>query len=61
MPNRGISGDLLLLMDNCGGHEHSIRLLGLRIEFLPPRTTTKYESLNLGLFVSGKIRFRGIL
>ena len=45
-------------MDNCGGHECSITLDGVRIEFLPPRSTTKHQPLDLGLIASAKIRYR---
>ena len=49
------NGPLLLVMDNCGGHELSITLNGVAIEFLPPRSTTKHQSLDLGLISSAKI------
>ena len=31
------TGDILLIMDNCGGHESSFDYPGLRVEFLPPK------------------------
>ena len=52
------NGPWLLLMDNCGGHELSITPDGVRIEFLPPRSTTKHQALDIGLIASAKIRYR---
>ena len=54
-------GPWLLLMDNCGGHELTISLEGVRIEFLPPRSTTKHQPLDLGLIGCAKIRYRSKL
>ena len=48
-------------MDNCGGHESEINYPGLRIEFLPPRSTAKYQKLDLGLIAQSKMRYRSIL
>ena len=53
--------DVLLIMDNCGGHEIEINYPGLRIEFLPPKSTAKYQTLDLGLIGQSKIRYRSIL
>ena len=53
--------DVLLIMDNCGGHESEINYPGLRIEFLPPWSTSKYQTLDLGLIAQSKIRYRSIL
>ena len=54
-------GPWLLLMDNCGGHELTIQLDRVRIEFLPPRSTAKHQPLDLGLIASAKIRYRSKL
>ena len=48
-------------MDNCGGHEREISLPGVRIGLLPPRTTLKYQPLDLGLIAHTKIRYRSLL
>ena len=48
-------------MDNCGGHELDVTLDGVRIEFLPPRSTTEHQPLDLGLIASAKIRYRSNL
>ena len=55
------TGPWLLIMDNCGGHESEIILPGVRIELLPPRSTAKYQPLDLGLIAHSKIRYRSIL
>ena len=55
------SGSWLLIMGNCGGHESEIQLPGLRIEMLPPRSTAKYQPLDLGLIAHSKIRYRSLL
>ena len=54
-------GPWLLIMDNCGGHEKDLELPGLRIEYLPPRTTAKYQPLDLGLIAHSKVRYRSAL
>ncbi len=48
-------------MDNCGGNECDIELPGLQIELLLPRTTSKYQTLDFGLIVHAKIRYRSSL
>ena len=48
-------------MDNCESHESEIALPGLRIEFLPPRSTAKYQTLDLGLISHSNIRYRSNL
>ena len=53
--------DILLIMDNCGGHECDMELTGLRIEFLPPNTTALYQPLDLGLIAYSKILYRSLL
>ena len=51
----------LMILDNCGGREMDVSLPGVRFEFLPPRSTAKYQPLNLGLIAHRKIRYRSIL
>ena len=53
--------DILLITDNCGGHEREVNQLGLRIELLPPRSASKYQTIDLGLVAHAKIRYRAIL
>ena len=55
------SGSLLLIMDNCGGHESEIQIPGLRIEMLLPRSTAKKQPLDLSLIAHSKIRYRSLL
>ena len=59
--SKGVEGPLLLIMDNCGGHEDSIDLPGLQIVFLPPRSTAVNQALDLGLIAHGKMRYRSVL
>ena len=54
-------GPWLLIIDNCGGRELEVSLPGVRIELLPPRTTAKYQPLDLGLVGHSKIRYRSVL
>ena len=42
-------------------HESKIALSGLRIELLPPRSTAKYQPLDLGLISHGQIHYRSNL
>ena len=51
----------LMILDNCGGHELAVILPGVRFEFLPPRSTAKYQPLDLGLIAHCKIKYRSIL
>ena len=52
--------DILLLMDNCGSHAKGMNLTGLHAEFLPPKSTRKYQPLDLGIIANAKIRYRTI-
>lgn len=51
----------LLVIDNCGGHESETALSGVRIELFLPRTTTKYQSLDLSLIAHSRIRYLSLL
>ena len=53
--------DILLIMHNRGSHEEGINLHGLRVEFLPPKSTYKYQPLDFGIIALAKIRYRTIL
>ncbi len=44
-------------MDNSSGHESDIALPGLRIELLPKRCTSKYQTLDIGLIDHANIRY----
>ena len=48
-------------MDNCEVHESEIALPGLRIELLPPRPITKYQTLGLALISYSKTLYRSNL
>ena len=49
---------ILLIMYYCGGHESFFDYPGLRVEFLPPNSTHKYQPIDLGPIVYGNIRYR---
>ena len=49
------------MRDNCGGQESEISLPAVRIEFIPPSSTAKYQLLDLGLIAHSKIRYHHIL
>ena len=51
----------LMILDNCGNHELSVSLPGVRFEFLAPRSTEKYQPLYLGLIAYRNIKYRSIL
>ena len=53
--------NILLIMDNCGGHECNIELPELRVELLAPKTTHKYQTLDLGLIAQSKVRYKSML
>ena len=53
--------DIFLIMENFGSHEEIINLPGLRLEFLPPKSTHKYQPLDLEITARAKIRYRIIL
>ena len=56
-----IQEDILLIMENWGSHEEGINHPGLHVEFLPPKSTHKYQPLDLGIIAHAKIRYRTIL
>jgi hypothetical protein len=56
---------ILLLLDNFSGHKLSIQLVGglqgllhVRIEWLPPNTTSYWQPLDQGLIASFKLQYR---
>ena len=55
------TGNIILIMDNCGGHEIFFDYPALRFDFLLPKSTHKYQTLELGLIAHGKIRNRTLL
>ena len=48
-------------MDNCGGQDADELPPNVTVAFLPPRSTAKYQSLDLGLIGHSKIRYRSLL
>lgn len=54
-------GPWLLILDNCGGHNINVYLPGVRIEFLPPRSTAVHQPLDMGVISVTKIRYRWLL
>jgi hypothetical protein len=56
---------VLLLMDNFSGHELGVQLIGgkqglsnVRIEWLPPNTTSHWQPLDQGIIASFKLQYR---
>jgi len=45
--------NLLLLIDNCTAHS-TINLKSVRIEFLPPNTTSKLQPMDQGIIQNSK-------
>ena len=50
------TGPCSLLMDNCGGHDTTMDLAHVPIEFLPPKSTMKHQTLDMGLIATAKKR-----
>ena len=55
------TGTWLFLTESCGGYELSATMVGVRIEFLPPRSTTRHQTLDIRLTESAKIGHRSRL
>jgi hypothetical protein len=62
---RGEGRKVLLLLDNFSGHELGIQLVGgleglnnVRIEWLPPNTTSHWQPLDQGIIASFKLQYR---
>jgi hypothetical protein len=62
---RGESRKVLLLMDNFSGHELGVQLVGgqqglsnVRIEWLPPNTTSFWQPMDQGIIASFKLQYR---
>jgi hypothetical protein len=56
---------VLLLMDNFSGHELGVQLVGgqqglsnVRIEWLPPNTTSFWQPMDQGIIASFKLQYR---
>ena len=46
------------VMDNWGGHETQATLPGVKIVYLPPRSTAKHHPLDLGIIANARMRYR---
>ena len=62
---RGERRKVLLLLDNFSGHELGVQLVGgkealdnVRIEWLPPNTTSHWQPLDQGIIASFKLQYR---
>jgi hypothetical protein len=62
---RGEGRKVLLLLDNFSGHELGVQLVGgkealanVRIEWLPPNTTSHWQPLDQGIIASFKLQYR---
>jgi hypothetical protein len=56
---------ILLLMDNFSGHELAVQLVGgleglsnVRVAWLPPNTTSKWQPMDQGIIASWKLQYR---
>ena len=59
---------VLLFLDNFSGHELGVTLVGgkeglanVRIEWLPPNTTSHWQPLDQGIIASFKLQYRQLL
>ncbi|XP_064461915.1 tigger transposable element-derived protein 4-like [Ornithodoros turicata] len=50
--------NVLFLVDNCPGHGKVTGLTAIRLEFLPPNTTTKSQPMTQGVISSLKRQYR---
>lgn len=48
---------ILLLLDNCGAHPH-LELTNIKLQFLPPNTTSKLQPLDAGIISTVKAIYR---
>jgi hypothetical protein len=62
---RGANRKVLLLLDNFSGHELGVELVGgkqgllnIRVEWLPPNTTSHWQPLDQGIIASFKTIYR---
>ncbi len=55
------SADNLLIMANCGDHECDVDQSDLLVELLPPKSTHKFQTRDLGIIAHLKIRYRSML
>jgi hypothetical protein len=61
---RAANRKVLLLLDNFSGHELGVELVGgkqglpnVRIEWLPPNTTSYWQPLDQGIIASFKLQY----
>eukprot|EP00171_Calliarthron_tuberculosum_P010303 IDg10303t1 len=54
-------GPWLLILDNCSRNELHYHLSGVRIVYLLPNSTAKYQLPDIGLISQSKIRYRSLL
>ena len=53
--------DILLIMVSCLSHGERMNHPGLRVDFLTPKWTHKYQQLNIGVIANEKIWYQTIL
>ena len=50
---------VLLLLDNCSSHKiEGLNLINVDVQFLPPNTTSKIQSMDSGIIMSFKKHYR---
>uniref|UniRef100_A0A3B3WHD8 DDE-1 domain-containing protein n=1 Tax=Poecilia mexicana TaxID=48701 RepID=A0A3B3WHD8_9TELE len=53
-PKKGLDFKVLLLMDNTGGHDADLSYDGVRIEYLPSKTTSLIQPMDQGIICAFK-------
>ena len=52
---------ILLLVDNCAAHPHLDSLKNIKLDFLPPNTTSLVQPMDMGIITNLKTLYRGKL
>ena len=56
-----IKRNILLLVDNCSAHPHSIGVVNIKLHFLPPNTTSLMQPMDMGVIHNLKAFYRSRL
>lgn len=49
---------VLLLLDNASGHRKDLELSNVQLEFLLPKTTSKLQPVDAGIFQNFKVHYK---